>query len=174
MRIVIISGHGLIGTGAPDPGAGIGADVENAWTADLADRLTMRLRAHGHEAGGIEIGSSGERTALADRVHPDLVVYLHGDVGSPAVYHYPKSERGASASLAVWGAIKDVTPWAMLRRAAEKASYPRANGLLGWGEAPAVLIELVDQRRHEDVAWLLANLDGLAEAIACGVDRVKP
>ena len=166
MRIVVISGHGLTGPGAPDPGAGVTPHTEASWTADLADRVTVRLRALGHEAGGVEVGTSTQRLALADAIHPDLVLILHGDAGLPAVYSYPGSVAGNAAAEALWKGVADTFPWRVSLRKTSPDGYPRAHGLLARGRAPAVLLELVDQRSVEDVAWLTDRLDQVADAIA--------
>lgn len=168
-RIVVISGHGLIGPGAPDPGAGVQPHTEASWTADLADRVTVQLRKLGHEAGGVEVGTSTQRLQLADAINPDLVLILHGDAGLPAIYSYPGSARGAEGAEALWTALAEVFPWRVSLRKTSPDGYPRAHGLLARGKAPAVLLELVDQRDASDVEWLVARLDLVAEAIARGV-----
>lgn len=165
MRIAVIPGHGLIGTGSPDPGGQGAGGAESQWTADLADLLTLALRRRGHEAGGVDLGRSSARSALAETVGPHLVLYIHGDVGHGGVFHFPGSAQGAAHAARLAAAVPAELGTGRVL-AASAGGYPRANGLLAQVAAPAVLLELVDQRRADTCIWLRQHLADVAELLA--------
>lgn len=168
MRIIVIPGHYLIGSGAPDPGGCGEAGCEADWTTDLCDAMTVALRRRGHEAAGAELGTAAERSRDADAMGAELVLYVHGDVGRGGVFHFPGSSQGlrwATRLAAV------VPPELGTRRiiSATHSGYQRANWLLAQTRAPAVLLELVDQRDPKATTWLRAHLAEVGEALASAV-----
>lgn len=168
MRVVVVSGHGLIGPGAPDAGGCGAGGCEADWTANLTDRITVALREAGHEAGGVEVGPSTARSKLADTIAPDLILYVHGDIGVPAVYYFPGSQPGRAMAEDLQEALCTVLPGLRLQ-AATPSGFPRAHDLLARTRAPAVLLELVDQRDVAGVEQLEAKLDAVARAVASGL-----
>ena len=163
--IAVWPGHGWKTPGQRDPGARSALGPSEAdWTARLGRRLAVALEARGPVLL-LEAGSYSDRAALADGAGSQLVLHLHGDVGPARIYHYPGSAEGqrlarlmAAALGPVLGELP-VTP-------ATVGGYPRANGLLARTRAPAVLLELVDQRGIEALQLLLERLDQVAVAIA--------
>jgi N-acetylmuramoyl-L-alanine amidase len=170
MRIVVIPGHGLIGVGAPDPGGTGGGGAENAWTQRAALAVVGALLGAGHEVGLISAGSSVARSALADTIGADLVLYLHGDVGAGGVFYYPSSAHGQPLAVRLASALDEVLP-GLAVKAATSAGYPRAFGLLGRTVAPAVLLELCDQRSPESVARIVGHLDLIAAAVVRALEE---
>lgn len=171
MRIVVVGGHGWKRPGERDPGAIGPAGGEADWTCDLARRVVDHLRALGcEEVEDICLGPNSDRAEYADDVHADLVVYLHGDTGEPRIYSYPGSARGLAAATAIaQGLAWAELPWPVRRAETSAATVERAHGLLAMTKAPAVLVELVDQRDGLAVRWLRDHLDDVARSIAEGV-----
>lgn len=165
MRLVIIPGHGLIGPGAADPGGTGKGGSEYPWTATAAEAIASACRAAGHEVGLDEVSSSLDRSADADTVAPDLVLYVHGDVGSGGVFYFPGSSHGYALATQIGARLCSSLPYLAVR-GASAGGYPRANALLARTRAPAVLLELCDQRDPASVSQLMAHLQDVAAAVA--------
>lgn len=164
MRLAIIAGHGLIGPGHQDPGGTGPAGAEADWTADFAEHLSIALRAMNHEVGVETLGSSLDRSADADGIRPDLILYLHGDEGQGGVFHFPGSPLGLRYATLLCHELVQVLPTLQVH-SASVGGYPRANALLARTQAPAVLLELVDERKADAVHHLLDQRDAVVAAI---------
>lgn len=164
MRIVLIPGHGLVGPGPADPGGCGPVTCEADWTITLCDLLAPRLRHYGHEVVAAEVGTAAQRSRAADAVQPDLVLYVHLDMGHGGVFHFPGSVRGADWAARLAHLLPE--PLSNDLRVATEAAYPRAHWLLSQTKAPAVLLELVDLRNAQSTTWLTTHLPEVVEAIA--------
>lgn len=166
-RLVIIAGHGLIGPGPADPGGTGKGGTEAAWTARAAEAIASACRAAGIEAAVDEVGASLDRSSDADGVAPDLILYVHGDIGAGGIFYYPNSLRGIALANQIGAELRTILPSLTVREAS--GGFPRAYALLGRTKAPAVLLELCDQRSPESVGRLLERLDDVAGAVARGL-----
>ncbi len=174
MRLMIWAGHGKKEPGRNDSGVCSPEDEEGEteceaeWTTDLAAPLAAELRRLGHDADDLVLGPYAQRAQLADAAGADLVIHLHGDTGTPAIYAYPGSAHGEAAAGALHLALEGVMPWRIALRSAS-SSFPRARGLLARTRAPAVLVELVQQVQADDARWLRAHLADVAAALGRGI-----
>lgn len=156
--IAILSGHGYK-TATPDPGA-CGPDVcEADFTADLVIATVAELRRRGVEAHPLTLGSYATRREAAGQAGASLLVHVHGDTGTPAVYHYPGSVAGQRAAEAIARAV------GLPVRVATPSAYPRAWGLLRADPMTSVLVEAVDVRTVTGKEWVV----GYAMKLAAGI-----
>ena len=104
----------------------------------------------------------------SDSIAPDLVLYVHGDVGAGGVFFYPNSARGITYANLIGRELYPILPSIAVKTATSSA-YPRAYGLLARTTAPAVLLELCDQRSAASVTHLHERLPDVAAAVARGL-----
>ena len=168
VRVVIIPGHGLIGPSTPDPGGQGAGGSEYAWTSTAAELIAGACRSAGLEVAVDEVGASLHRSADADSIAPDLVLYVHGDVGAGGVFFFPDSARGITYANLLGRELYPILPSIAVKTATSSA-YPRAYGLLARTTAPAVLLELCDQRSAASVTHLHERLPDVAAAVARGL-----
>lgn len=176
--IVVVRGHGQK-LNRFDPGAGSGDATpvyESDWTDDATRWIVSALRALGFEADDVLVGENSTRADYADSVGASLILHVHGDTGTPAIYYWAKDDAkysiaGHDAAQRVADALNIILPWRVTARPATVAAVPRAHGLLGLTNAPAILLELVDQRDETAVAWLRAHLGLVGLAIARSLQK---
>lgn len=157
--IALLSGHGFKGTPTPDPGACGPAVCEAAFTADLAIATVAELRRRGADAHALTLGAYATRREAAGQAGASLLVHVHGDMGTPAVYHYPGSVAGQRAAEAIARAV------GLPVRAAERDAFDRVRNVLGADRMPSVLVEAVDMRTVTGLDWV----PGFAIKLALGI-----
>lgn len=171
--IVVVRGHGQK-LNRFDPGASSSDATpvyEADWTDDASRWIVNSLRALGYEADDVLVGENSTRADYADAVGASLILHVHGDAGTPAIYYWAQdsstySVAGYAAAQHVAQALNTILPWRVGVRAATVATVPRAHGLLGMTTTPAILLELVDQRDESAVAYLRAHLGLIGLTIA--------
>lgn len=158
--VAFLSGHGYKGGASPDAGACGPAVCEVDFTANLALQCAAECRSMlGMDAHALTLGAYADRTRAAEDAGASLLVHLHGDVGTAAVYHFPGSPAGQAAAVAIGAAV------GLPVREASPSGYPRAWGLLRSSRTPAVLVEAVDLRAVDGLGWVA----GMAVKMAIGV-----
>lgn len=162
--IALLSGHGYK-TATPDPGA-CGPDVcEVDFTTNLVIATVLELRHRGVEAHPLTMGSYAARRMAAGEAGAKLVVHVHGDVGTPAVYYFPGSVTGQQAAERVALAV------GLPVRAAERDAFDRVRNVLIADIMPSILVEAVDVRTTTGLGWV----PGFAMKLALGlVKAVAP
>lgn len=150
-------------------GANEGAVVEGRRESTLTDDLAAAcyLAAARRDLPAVVLGggSYDARAQACSTLGASLVLHLHLDVGSPAIYHYG-SGPGELAARRLAAALMPV--WPLPVRVATPTGYPRARALLSLTRAPAVLLELADLRDGDQVARLLALREAIGEAVVAG------
>lgn len=164
MIVVVVNGHGKIGPGQEDPGGQGAGGSEAEWVQDFTLNLTTQLRHDGHAAYAEMVGPSMDRSLDADVVQPDLIIYVHGDVGRGGVFYFPGSSKGHLYATSIFANFANLLPIRL--EAASEDGYPRAYSLLARTKAVAVLLELCDQRNKTEVDFVKSHFDLISKAVS--------
>lgn len=158
---------------SPSDQAGLGKGnygTEGQRMQELSNKVKTKLQAKGHTVYGSN-NSKGltERIAESNSLNVNVHVALHSNAGGgtgPEVWYYTTSSNGKRLAQCILDKIVTVPGCPKSRGIkADSTEY----GELRQTVAPAVIVEVAFHDNANDAAWILNNMDAIAQAIADGI-----
>lgn len=135
----------------------------------LSSKVKSKLEAKGHTVYGSDNSLTlSQRIAASNNAGVACHVALHSNAGGgtgPEVWYYTNSNNGKRLANNIIAEITDVSNCPPSRGVKASTGYAELNQT----SAPAVIVEVAFHDNANDAAWIIDNMDAIAQAIADGV-----
>lgn len=136
----------------------------------LSDKVKTKLTNKGHSVYGSDNSLSlTKRIAASNEAKVACHVALHSNAGGgtgPEVWYYSTSSKGKRLAENILAEIVEVDNCPTSRGVKASTSYAELKNT----SAPSVIVEVAFHDNANDAAWIINNMDAIAQAIADGID----
>lgn len=137
---------------------------------ELSSKVKTKLIAKGHTVYGSDNSlTRTQRIAASNNAGVACHVALHSNAGGgtgPEVWYYSTSANGKRLANNIITKITGVKSCPKSRGIRPSTEYAELNGT----SAPAVIVEVAFHDNANDAAWIINNMDAIAQAIADGIN----
>ncbi len=143
---------------------------ENVRMQQLSNKVKTILESKGHSVyGNNNTLTVSQCISASNNAGVDCYVALYSLEGSgsgPRVLYYTGSNNGKHLAENIVTEIMSVSDCPSSRGVQASTAYPELSGT----SAVAVIVEVLCHDSEDDVKWMLAQMDSIAQAIADGID----